>query len=460
MTDISLPETARVPPAVLRLRPLLAEARALIRLALPIMGIALVNMAMSVTDTLMVSSAFGAGALAAVAVGSDFYSTLFYLGAGTIGGLAPLYTAAIVNRDPAAQARLERTGQVLAALIALVLVPVAWTSPDWLAHLGLDPVLLDQGRGYARAMALTLIPMLGVVLYRTLLTAAERPAVFLKVTMAMVPLNALGNHILMHGMGPIPAFGPTGAGLSSLVVALASLGILVLIARRTAGRSASRAHAGSTSLRDLGLVLRVGIPIGIATVAELGIFLGATLYAATHGAAEVAAHTLALRVGGITYAITVALMQAAMVRSARAEAAGIGEECKAVKLATLVLSLFAGCSVCLCVLVIAQPLSAWMFDADPIGASAAALAIWILAILALTEAISNPGSVAAGVLRGRKDTRMPMVYTLAGYWAVGAPVGLWLAQVCDLGIIGVWLGLALGTLFMSLCMVWRIWRLR
>jgi MATE family multidrug resistance protein len=31
-------------------------------------------------------------------------------------------------------------------------------------------------------MALTLIPMLGVVLYRTLLTAAERPRVFLHVT--------------------------------------------------------------------------------------------------------------------------------------------------------------------------------------------------------------------------------------------------------------------------------------
>jgi MATE family multidrug resistance protein len=36
-------------------------------------------MGMSVTDTVMVSALFGTGALAAVAVGSDFYSIVFYL---------------------------------------------------------------------------------------------------------------------------------------------------------------------------------------------------------------------------------------------------------------------------------------------------------------------------------------------------------------------------------------------
>jgi MATE family multidrug resistance protein len=51
----------------------LEEGLALLRLAAPIMLIALVNMGMSVTDTAMVSALFGANALAAVAVGSDLY---------------------------------------------------------------------------------------------------------------------------------------------------------------------------------------------------------------------------------------------------------------------------------------------------------------------------------------------------------------------------------------------------
>src|SRR5262249_22364407 len=162
-----------------------------LRLGTPIMLIALVNMGMSVTDTLMVSMIYGADALAAVAVGSDLYSILFYLCAGILGGIAPFYTAAAVRNDAADRARLHRIGWLLVGLLALVCVPVVWTAPHWLRFVGLDAALLAEGEGFTRTMALTLVPMLGVTLYRTVLTAAEKPKVFLNVTLMMLPLNAL-----------------------------------------------------------------------------------------------------------------------------------------------------------------------------------------------------------------------------------------------------------------------------
>lgn len=194
----------RNPPLIVRLLGALDEPLAMLRLAVPIMFIAVVNMGMSSTDTLMVSSSLGAEALAAVAVGSDFYSILFYPGAGTIGGLVPFHTAAVARALHARRARLEQVGCAIVLLLSAVLVPVVWTAPDWLLVLGLDAGLLDAGRGYTRTMALTLVPMLGVMLYRPMLTAAERPKMFLYVTAAMLPPNALGNHLLMHGFGPIP----------------------------------------------------------------------------------------------------------------------------------------------------------------------------------------------------------------------------------------------------------------
>jgi len=196
--------------------------------------------------------------------------------------------------------RLERIGWMTAGLLATLSVPVVWLAPIWLQKLGLDPRLLEHGQGYTRVMALTLVPMLGVVLYRTILTAAEKPKVFLKVTLAMLPLNATGNYIFMIGAGPIPALGPAGAGVSSLLVAVAGLAVLAVIARRTApGRSAASPAKASLDWRGMAAVLRVGIPIGVATVTEVGIYLAATLYAATLGAAAVAAHPLTLRTAGI-----------------------------------------------------------------------------------------------------------------------------------------------------------------
>lgn len=446
--------------APMRTLPIFGECRALLRLATPLMLIALVNMGMSVTDTLMVSAAFGADALAAVAVGSDFYSILFYFGAGTIGGLAPFYTAAVAKSDPPERARLERTGRMLVLVIAAALVPFIWTAPNWLGRFGLDHDLLAEGRGYTRAMALTMIPMLGVMLYRTILTAAERPKVFLKVTGAMLPLNALGNLVFMHGLGPIPALGPTGAGVSSLLVALVSLAILVLVARRAAPASAVAPHQPTIRWRDLKPVLRVGLPIGVAMVTELGIFLVATLYAATLGAADVAAHTLTLRVAGIAYAVPAALLQAAMVRMARAETLGDPVARRSVTLGSLGLSMGAGTALLVGLALVATPLAYGVFDDTPAGLAAAGMAAGLLLLLGLMEVIVNPGAAAAGLLRGRRDTRAPMLFTLAGYWVVGAPLGLWLCEIRELGITGIWIGLAAGAATTTLFTLARLFSTR
>lgn len=436
--------------------PLVGEARALVRLAIPIMLIALVNMGMSMTDTLMVSAAFGSEALAAVAIGSDFYSILFYLGAGTIGGLAPFYTAAVVKADAAGRARLERTGQAVAALLAAIVVPIVWTAPGWLGRLGLDPDLLAEGRGYTRTMALTLVPMLGIMLYRTLLTAAERPRVFLKVTTAMLPLNALGNLVFMMGWGPIPAFGPTGAGISSFVMALATLAALIVIARRTAPLSAAARRAPAIGWHDMWPVLRVGLPIGIAMVTELGVFLAATLYAARLGAADVAAHTLTLRVAGVAYAVPTALLQAAMVRMARAEAADDPVLRRSVTQASFAFSLGAGALLFLLISSLAPPLADGFFDTTPAGRAAAGLAAGLLLLLGTVHFVVNPGAVAAGLLRGRKDTRAPMAFTLAGYWIIGVPVGLWLCEVHEMGVTGIWIGLFAGMSATTVLMLIRV----
>lgn len=443
----------------------LEEGRALLRLALPIALIALVNMGMSVTDTLMVSWLFGAEALAAVAVGSDLYSIIFYFCAGTLGGLAPFYTAAVTRADAASRARLERTGWIMVALLALLSVPAVWFAPAWLQYFGLERGLLDQGTGYTRSMALTLIPMLGVTLYRTVLTAAEKPKVFLNVTMAMLPLNALANYVLMMGAGPIPAFGPTGAGLSTLLVAAATLAALLFVARRaTATATAAMpaaAPAGAPAARQgLGAVLRVGLPIGVTMLTETGIFLAVTLYAAALSAADVAAHTLTLRLSGILYAGSAAMLQAAMVRMARAATLEDAAIARAVVTSSLLISLTAGAALFALMAVSAEPLAVWFFDSSAAGIAAAKVAVGLLLLLGLLEVIVYPGLTALGLLRGRKDTAATMTFKLVSYWGIGAPFGVWLCEVQQLGVTGLWIGLVTGAALTTVLTLWRLFTRR
>ena len=66
-------------------------------------------------------------------------------------------------------------------------------------------------------------------------------------------------------------------------------------------------------------------------------------------------------------------------------------------------------------------------------------------------------AVAAGALRGLKDTRVPMLLAALGYWGLGMPIGLLLAAGAGLGPAGLWVGLAAGLGGVAVLML-RRWR--
>jgi MATE family multidrug resistance protein len=421
-----------------------AEAWALLRLAAPLTGLALVNMAMSVTDTLM-TAAFGVESLAAVAVASDFYSILFYLAVGCIGGLGPLYAAAHAAGDADRLTRLRTAGTITCALLALPICALLWQTPALLILLGIDPDLADTGTGYVRAMALTLIPMLAVGVLRTRLTAIERPGVMLRITLCAVPLNAVFNYVLMYGAFGLPEFGVTGAGVSSLLVGLLTFTALMREAHRVGDSGSGRAEPA-----DVAAIFRIGVPIGIATLAEVGIYLGATIYAASLSATDAAAHSVAIRLAGIGYGFYFGLQQASMTRLARVDPKA-GREGDVVA-TTMVLGMAIGLSICTTLLLVAAPIANYALQGSTPAAVGAA--ITVIGVLAVAELFGPTGAGAAGLLRAKQVTRPVMVYSLVGNWLVAAPLIGIFTVVFDMGAVGIWIAMATGTIVYSgLCVL-------
>jgi MATE family multidrug resistance protein len=52
--------------------------------------------------------------------------------------------------------------------------------------------------------------------------------------------------------------------------------------------------------------------------------------------------------------------------------------------------------------------------------------------------------VAAGTLRGYKDTRMPMLYMVISFWIVGMTLGYNLTFGQGMGPAGMWVGMIAG----------------
>ena len=91
----------------------------------------------------------------------------------------------------------------------------------------------------------------------------------------------------------------------------------------------------------------------------------------------------------------------------------------------------------------------------PQNAPVIALGVSFLAIAAIFQVADGAQVVGAGMLRGLHDTRVPMIFTFIGYWAVGIGIGAWLAFRGGWAGRGIWTGFAIGLIIVSLLMIWR-----
>ena len=93
-------------------------------------------------------------------------------------------------------------------------------------------------------------------------------------------------------------------------------------------------------------------------------------------------------------------------------------------------------------------------DAQVIAACAA-----ILPIAGAFQIFDGTQAVGCGVLRGMGRTRPAAVFNLIGYWALGLPLGGWLALRADQGLAGIWWGLAMGLAIVATSLIgWIHWR--
>ena len=76
-------------------------------------------------------------------------------------------------------------------------------------------------------------------------------------------------------------------------------------------------------------------------------------------------------------------------------------------------------------------------------------------VAALFQVADGAQAVAAGMLRGLHDTRVPMVYAGIGYWGIGLPLGVGARLPGGLAGIGIWIGLATGLAVVALLLIVR-----
>jgi multidrug resistance protein, MATE family len=173
---------------------------------------------------------------------------------------------------------------------------------------------------------------------------------------------------------------------------------------------------------------------------------------------NVAVMGLVLNISGLLYMLPQGLGSATSVRVGNALGAGLPRAAKRAAYVAFVIVLItqfvlaAGALAC-------RNSAGYLFTDDIDVASAAAKIFPIMAVCLLGDGVN---ATVAGVLRGAGRQELGAMFNLVAYWVVGLPLAGFLAFKINLGVVGLWIGLATCASFngvaMTIAMVRMKWK--
>ena len=435
-----------------------AHARAVLVLGLPLIGGHLGQVAIGATDTVMLGR-HGVNELAAQTVAGSFFFVLFLVGSGFAWAVMPIVASHHAEGDDISLRRATRMGLWLSMGFAVAVMPLMlWSEPVFLA-LGQTAQVARDGAAYLLIASWGIFPALILMTFKSYLAALERTQIVFWITLLGALTNGFANYAFIFGNWGAPEMGISGAALASVITQIVMLGGVVSYARRVLPEHALLTRLWRPDFEMLGRVFRLGWPIGLTTLSEVGLFSATAVMMGWLGTIPLAAHGIALQLASITFMVHLGLANVATIRSGSAWGRGdVAHLVRGAHIVLLMSLLMALVTIALFVTLPEPLISLFIKSDEPERADILMVGVVLLALAALFQLVDGAQVVALGLLRGVQDARVPMILAAVSYWGIGMPCSYVLGFVLGWEGVGVWLGLVVGLSAAGGALMWRFWR--
>lgn len=426
-------------------------------LGLPLIGSHLAQMSVNLTDTIMVGW-YGVTELAAVTLAGSIFFVFFIVGSGFAMAVMPMVASAEGQGDRLQVRRYVRMGLWISTIYCIILMPFLWNFESLLLAIGQKPEVSKIAQDYMRIAQWGILPAMLIMVLKSYLSALERPAWVLWGTIIGALANVFFNYMFIFGNFGAPEMGVKGAALASVLTGTITFIVV-----------AGYAHL-EPALKDYALfsriwksdwvafreVFRVGWPIGTTMLAEVGLFSASAVMMGWIGTRELATHGIVIQIASMSFMVYLGLANTATIRVGRAfgrnDALGIyraavtatGMQLGTAAIVIVVFALWPG-----------ELIGLFLDQNDRESAAIISYGIGLLAVAAAFQIVDGLQAIALGVLRGLKDTSVPMICAVFSYWVVAVPAGYLLGFKTELGGYGIWIGLVIGLTIAAITLIWR-----
>ncbi|CAE6457618.1 unnamed protein product [Rhizoctonia solani] len=414
-----------------------AETWVLFRYALPIFGTQILEYSLVMASVISIGH-ISTEALAASTLGS---MTANVTGLSIIHG----FTSALDSLLPQAwtSGRPQNVGlwtQRMVVLMTLILAPILaiWLNAEAiLLKLRQDPAIARLAGVYLRWFSLGLPGQAISIILRRFYQAQGLVYIPTVIMAVIAPINALLCWLFVWGPGPVN-IGFIGAPIASSL-AFNLMAVVSLVYARWFIPDTALHPINRQSFQEIGKLFRLGIS-GVGQIAsEWWSWEFVALAASQLGPTSLAAQSVLLTSCSTAFQTPYSLGMATTVRVGNLLGSGHAQMAKLAAETAIGMSLVVALTLST-IFMTFRTNWGYLFNDDE---KVASLVASVLPLAALFQIVDGATAVSDGVLRARGMLGLGAIINICSYYIVGLPAGVALAFWADLGLKGLWTGLAI-----------------
>ncbi len=383
-------------------------------------------MAFGVADT-VIAGRHSDTALAALAVGSAIYISVYVGLVGIIQALLPIWAEMRGARRYEAVGQSLRQSLYLCGAISVVGMAVMLLPGPLLRWAQVPEAMRAEVEHYLAVLAIAFVPALLFRLYSTLNQSLGKPLLVTWLQVGALAVKIPLSIWLVGGGLGMPALGAAGCAWATLIVNYLLLAVAASLLRGNSLYAPYKIWSAieAPNWRQIGEFARMGLPGGMSYMVEVTSFTLMAVFIARLGTTAAASHQIAASLTAVLYMVPLSLSIACSARVSYW--IGRGDPAQARRLVKMGLILAGSLALTLgaLVLLLHTQLPAWYSRNPAVVASASSLLLWV----AFYHVADAWQALCAFLLRCYRITLAPLLIYSVVLWGLGLAGGYWLAYV-------------------------------
>lgn len=391
--------------------------KTLFSIALPIMLQNLLSSSLSFIDTLMIGQ-LGSNQIAAVGIANQifFLVNLFIFGIASGASIFfSQYYGARRHNDLQKVTALAFTISIIASLIFAL---VSFFAPQYIVYIFTDtPDVVSVSSDYQRLVAISYIFFAISFIHSIAFRSVGKAVIPLTATFVSLTLNAIGNYLLIFGIGPFPTLGARGAAIATTISRFIEM--LIILTYTYSKKEPFRIKSINAFKWDISFIKMYIITCSPVLLNEVFWSLGMTAYKVGYsrlGVDTLACINVSESIANFFFVFAMGLGNATTIVLGQIIGNGDLNRAKRGAKTTLKIALLVGTFMGLSMAFFASTFTSWFKVSDEIRK----MATYCLYVKAVLQPLCNINMVLfVGILRSGGDTRYSLIAETSCVWIIG-----------------------------------------